>query len=341
MSRHLIALLACLSAALPLAAQKSTRQFDFWIGEWNVQNRHMQPDGSWIDGTRTRARITPVCRGNAILEEWAGPFRGSFMNGFSLRSWNPAQEHWDLVLLWTANGIGSFGRLSGRFRHGRGEFLSGSQGPNRTRYTFSDGLPDTVRWDSSTSADAGVHWKTDWIMEFTRTRAADEVTQDRLFGVDWNAGRIAPAPEARVLDWMLGSWSGTASSADGAERQARLRCRLLNKDCMILDVLETRAASEEAWDERLAVRSWIGQRKAWESWRVTSGDSRLVQALGGSDDVAFVSTWLDPVSGQEHQEALIHADEDLLIIEESVRAANSGEADWVVQQTVALQRAPR
>ena len=211
-------------------------------------------------------------------------------------------------------------------------------GCNLTRYTFSDGLPETVRWDSSTSGDSGSTWNTNWIMEFSRTRAAHEVTQDRLFDVDWNAGTIAQATEARALDWMLGSWSGSVEGEDGVELEARLRCRLLNKDCMVLDVLATRAGDEETWNERLAVRSWIGQRKAWESWLVSSSNSRMLRALGSTDDVAFVSTWLDPESGQEHQEALIRADADVLLIEESVRAANTDDADWNVLRTLELRR---
>ena len=33
-----------------------------------MQNRDLQPDGSWKDIDVTRARITPVCSGNAILD---------------------------------------------------------------------------------------------------------------------------------------------------------------------------------------------------------------------------------------------------------------------------------
>ena len=109
------------------------RQFDFWIGEWAVQNRHLQPDGEWRDGDVTRARITPVCGGRAVLEEWAGPFGGSFMNGFSLRAWNPAAEQWALLLFWTTDGNSTFGQLTGTFRHGRGEFFTGPPAKNRTR----------------------------------------------------------------------------------------------------------------------------------------------------------------------------------------------------------------
>ncbi|MHC4381010.1 MAG: hypothetical protein ACYSU1_07965, partial [Planctomycetota bacterium] len=31
----------------PAPAVDPARQFDFWVGEWQVQNRHLQPDGTW------------------------------------------------------------------------------------------------------------------------------------------------------------------------------------------------------------------------------------------------------------------------------------------------------
>ncbi|QDU69304.1 hypothetical protein [Engelhardtia mirabilis] len=252
------------------------RQFDFWIGEWAVHNRHLQEDGTWSEGEDTRARITPVCDGAAILEEWCGPWYGSFQNGFSLRAFDPTTERWKLVLFWTTTGRGAFGSLGGRFRHGRGEFFAGSPRGTWTRYSFSDALANSTRWDSATSVDGGQSWKTDWIMEFTRTRTAGEVTQERLFEEDWNAGQVAPDAAARELDWTLGEWKGLAVRRDGGgevELQARLRVRLLNKDALVLGVLELDRGDEH--EERLAVRGFEAGAGAWRTWRLESDDPVL------------------------------------------------------------------
>ena len=45
-------------------------------------------------------------------------------------------------------------------------------------------------------------------MEFSRTRAAEEVTQDLLFDADWNSGAVSPNAEARGLDWLVSPWTG-------------------------------------------------------------------------------------------------------------------------------------
>ena len=314
----------------PVAAR---RQFDFWIGEWSVQNRFLQPDGSWVDADVTRARITPVCAGRALLEEWAGPFRGTFMNGFSLRAWNEPLARWDLVLNWTTDGNGSFGTMHGTFRHGRGEFVSNPSGASRTRYTFSDALEETVRWDSATTQDSGVTWKTDWVMEFSRTRDAAEVTQDVLFSEDWNAGELSGAPEARALDALLGTWTGTRTLADGRTREARLRARALNKDCLVVDVLQWRAQAGEAWNERLAVRGWVPRANRWESWRLAVEDPVLRSAPGTWDGPVLVTEWVG-AEGERRREALVLAD-GALTLEESLRF---GDDAWELVATTELSR---
>jgi len=309
-----------------LAGEDPHRQFDFWLGEWSVLNRHLAPDGSWVDGDVTRARITPACGGRAVVEEWVGPFRGAVMNGFSLRAFDPTTERWSLVLFWTTDGDATFGRLAGRFRHGRGEFFAGGGGA-RTRYTFSDALPETVRWDSATTADGGVTWKTDWIMEFTRTRAASEATLDELFATDWTEGSLSEHAEARELDWMLGSWRGVMRTPAGEEHEARLRCKLLSEDCLVLDVLETRPSSEGDWTARLCVRGWIAPRASWEAWRVEQHDPRLVPFGGRTAERGLVFEHAS-ADGASRTELLVRLGEDCMQIEEVRRstAEDGGEA---------------
>ncbi len=335
----LLAILASADPAVPVIGPHLDldphRQFDFWVGEWSVLNRHMNADGTWRDGDTTRARITPVCGDRAILEEWAGTFGQSFMNGFSLRAYDPEAEQWQLLLSWTTTGNDGFGRLFGSFRHGRGEFFSTTRGPRRTRYSFSDGLPNTVRWDSSTTNDAGVNWKTDWIMEFSRTRAAADVTQDELFDTAWTSGEVSPHPEARALDGMLGTWTGTQQRG-GATHEARLRAKLLNKDCLVVDVLGVREQDSDGWDERLCVRGYVAGSERWESWRLSERDTVLRQftATPAAGTAAF--TFDDEASRATIQETITMRDGVLEIVES---ARMPGSDDPVVLSSTTLRRA--
>lgn len=270
--------------AAPVSQSGSPRDFDFWAGQWSVQNRHLQSNGQWQDGTATAARITPVLDGAALVEEWAGPFGNGFMNGFSLRAYDPATDLWAILLYWTNDGNASFGLMRGQFRHGRGTFLAPlkpTPGQGKVlRYTFSDALANSVRWDSANSQDGGLTWKTDWIMEFTRTAAAAATTEKQLFQNPWNPGSLSMHPEARRLDWLRGHWKGTETSADGTVREAVLDCTLLNKDCLMLSQLATRQSGEVDWHKSLQVRGYVAGASRWESWQLAEGDTTLRPAVG-------------------------------------------------------------
>jgi len=87
------ALLLCAAAGAAGAAQPTpptppcsdppSRQFDFWIGDWDVKT----PDGKQA-GTN---RVDAVLGGCAIQEHWAG-VRG--MTGTSLNMYIPSKGQW-------------------------------------------------------------------------------------------------------------------------------------------------------------------------------------------------------------------------------------------------------
>ena len=303
-----------------------SHQFDFSLGEWTVLNRHLNEQGRWIDGDVARVRITPVMGGRAVLEEWDGSVHGAALNGFNLLAYDPSIDRWTMLLYWTADGEGSFGQVHGNFRHGRGEFIAPEIGPRQTRYTFSDCQSETMRWDAATTQDFGVTWKTDWIMEFSRTHMPDEVSQENLFQTDWSEGNLSPHPESRELDWLLGTWIGTQTDELGKQRAARLQTRLLNKDALVLDVLETRTGSKVDWStasgedaqSRLFVRGWMKGTKTWEGWRLRSQDTNFAHHKGMlGEGGALFERFVDTEEKAEH-ETLRRLDANHLRIEETV-----------------------
>ncbi|MEZ5425026.1 MAG: hypothetical protein R2747_02070 [Pyrinomonadaceae bacterium] len=150
-------------------AEKS-RQFDFWVGEWDVNLRVQQADKTWRDQHKSVARIYSILDGKAILELWSESKEG--INGYSLRYFNPQKNKWDLWLNWAGKNRSGTNGLDGEFRHGRGEFFFEQPLPGNmmqiARYTFSDITPDSLRWDDAYSRDGGKTWAGNWIMEFTR-----------------------------------------------------------------------------------------------------------------------------------------------------------------------------
>ena len=141
------------AAAAPEAsacAAAESRQFDFWIGEWEVTAAG-KPAG--------RSRIQPILGGCAILENWRG---ASGREGKSLNTWNASAQRWEQY--WV-DMDGTPLHLTGGFADGK-MILSGKQpladpktGHHRIdRITWTPNADGSVRqlWESSD--DDGRTW---------------------------------------------------------------------------------------------------------------------------------------------------------------------------------------
>lgn len=62
-----------------------------------------------------------------------------------------------------------------RFRRGAGDFYGDDSyegRPIRVHFTWHRLGPDAARWEQEFSADGGVTWELNWVMDFTRTGPA-------------------------------------------------------------------------------------------------------------------------------------------------------------------------
>jgi len=124
------------------------RQFDFWIGSWEVTDT-----AGKVVGTN---QITRVANGCALNEYWRGA-RGP--TGTSLNFYDPGTGQWHQV--WA--GLGYFLRLSGGLQDGK-MVLSGErdtpQGSAIDRITWAPNEDGTVRQVWEVSQDGGDTWQT-------------------------------------------------------------------------------------------------------------------------------------------------------------------------------------
>ncbi len=127
------------------------RQFDFWLGSWNVVNPKDQTAGS--------SEIQSILGGCVLLENWNGA-RG--LSGKSFNIYDADAKKWHQT--WV-DSSGSMLLLDGEFREGRMVLSGTHRGPGKEaaveRITWAriGGDPDRVRqlWESST--DGGKTWK--------------------------------------------------------------------------------------------------------------------------------------------------------------------------------------
>lgn len=247
-----LVLLLVVAATAPAPAQEQlpasavcpdarSRQFDFWIGEWDILNLHRQTGGDdprWYSTGSSVSRVVPVVDGCALVEEWYGELSFDRVRGMSLRAFNPDAAEWDIAMLWPSPDRPTFGTLEGNFRHGRGEFYTeGTDQHGRTvltRFTFADIRPDQLRWDAAQSGDSGLTWRTTWIMEFTRHPAGDSPI--RPAWVDTLPRCEFPAMVE--FEFAIGAWQGTATLPDGRTAPATLRSDYTLGGCAVEELLQ-------------------------------------------------------------------------------------------------------
>ncbi|MFW6202651.1 MAG: hypothetical protein ACOC8B_08730, partial [Gemmatimonadota bacterium] len=150
------------------------RQFDFWIGEWEVRNE----EGDLLGHNEIRR----VARGCGLLENWRGATGG---RGVSVNTYDAEREAWTQrwvgagATLWLEGGLEDDGMvLSGTSPRStpRGEVMD--------RITWTP-LPDgrvRQRWD--VSPDGGESWETSFVGFYARVEgdptasAADRTASD-------------------------------------------------------------------------------------------------------------------------------------------------------------------
>jgi hypothetical protein len=159
----LAALLAAPAAALaqtptppPPACQSAEyRQFDFWLGEWEV----FLPTGKKAGDSRIEA----ISAGCALLENWSG--NGGF-SGKSLNSYDSSDKQWHQS--WV-DSSGSRLELAGSYADKR-MVLSSAPGSTVQRIAWSVNDDGSVRqlWESS--VDGGKTWAVQFDGKYVRRK---------------------------------------------------------------------------------------------------------------------------------------------------------------------------
>lgn len=244
------------------------RQFDFWVGTWRVTNRFLQDDGTWQDDGEAVDKIYSILDGKAILEFWDGEARRGPLRGFSLRYFDPASERWILVLNWPGPNRPRFFQLDGQFRHGRGAFFRRRTDSTGTeilsRYTFSDVTPTSLRWDAAYSLNEGTTWRTNWIMEFTRTADTAPWPDPGTPFPTYEDGSLCTEDEADAFDALEGRWTGSYSYRHGGAwttTEARMQAHRVLNGCAVFNLTEYEMESTS--HKLFQIRSYLPQREEW------------------------------------------------------------------------------
>ena len=141
---------AAAKARPPVCTAPEYHQFDFWIGDWNVETAEGQPAGT--------NRIERMLDGCVLLENWTGAKGGA---GKSFNLYDATDRKWHQI--WVDNSGGRL-TLEGGLANGRmvlsgaGQASNGATVINRITWTPIDANRVEQHWE--VSADNGTSWTT-------------------------------------------------------------------------------------------------------------------------------------------------------------------------------------
>jgi len=141
-----------------VAAQTSSpqssefRQFDFWLGDWDVFDAQGNPGG--------KSRIESIADGHGILENWTD---SNGTTGKSLNTYNPEKRCWQQF--WVGDGTPVL-ELSGGIVDGNMVLTGTRQGKGDIKVTdriaWTPNADGSVRQRWQSSVDGGKTWKDDF-----------------------------------------------------------------------------------------------------------------------------------------------------------------------------------
>jgi hypothetical protein len=154
----------------------TARDFDFWMGSWNVRNRRLRrrlaSSDEW-DEFEATVVARPLLDGLGNEDEFRTEYDGGFI-GMSFRFFDPETKLWSIYWADTRRlgvldppVLGGFDGDTGIFE---GEDTFEGR-PILVRFTLSGVTTATPRWEQAFSEDAGETWEANWVMDFTRREA--------------------------------------------------------------------------------------------------------------------------------------------------------------------------
>ncbi len=153
------------------------RQFDFWIGEWEVYG---------VKGAKAGdSKISLMLDSCVILEEWtsAGAQQGLIYTGKSYNSYNAATRQWQQT--WVDNTGNTTEFLRGEGSEGKiiyyADKVGGTDGKTfMRRLTFTKLSNEKIRQFGERSDDGGTTWTTEYDLEYRKKEINPVAIADTL-----------------------------------------------------------------------------------------------------------------------------------------------------------------
>lgn len=171
--KYTITISIYLVACCLLFGQDSTNtDFDFYYGQWEVQNKRQMEDGSWTNFSAW-VEATKTLHGQGNVDVFQAVVDGKPFAGMSVRLFDPVSKSWQ-IRWYDTEKINLDPKPSiGQFKNGEGKFYKTITTPGgrevSVRFHWSNITKDSFHWESSWSID-DKNWTPTWIMDFKRIK---------------------------------------------------------------------------------------------------------------------------------------------------------------------------
>lgn len=135
-------------------------QFDFWAGDWEVQNPSGHPVGTNL--------VTVEQDGCLLVEHWKsgrGIGTGSSFNYYDIRD-----KKWHQLYINNSGNAGEFPAMAGELNDGRMVLLSEMNNGKQSRWTWYTLAPGKVRQMAEETNDGGKTWAVTWDSVYVKKR---------------------------------------------------------------------------------------------------------------------------------------------------------------------------
>jgi tetratricopeptide (TPR) repeat protein len=150
-------------ATEPCRNDPLSRQFDFWVGDWDVLNKQGQRAGT--------SHVERSMDGCVIIENWHGTLGDS---GMSLNTYNPGQKQWQQFWVSNSGAVTTFdqGELQGGAMRFLGTENLRQNDPRRVRLTFFPLPNGSVRQLGEGTSDGGKTWNVRYDLQYVAVSKA-------------------------------------------------------------------------------------------------------------------------------------------------------------------------
>ncbi len=141
-----------LIAQLSACGSEPYRQFDFWIGDWDV---YLAAGG--LAGHNSVTREQDGC---VLVEHWTGSGGGS--TGTSFNYYDVRDQRWHQLYLDNSGNAGAFPAMAGALQDGKMVMLTDDTNNTLSRWTWYVMSPGKVKQMAELSKDHGKTWQITW-----------------------------------------------------------------------------------------------------------------------------------------------------------------------------------